>query len=384
MKIVADQQIPLVQDAFAGIGEIIACDNRQIDQNILADADVLLVRSVTSVDEKLLEHSPVKFVGTATSGIDHIDIDYLYNRNISLATAHGCNAQAVVEYVLSSLFVLAKLAKINPFDKTVGIIGCGKTGSRLLNALRAIDIECVVNDPPLKEKTGDDLYIELADTLAADIISLHVPLITHGQYPTRHLVNKGFLDKLQPNAILINTSRGGVIYEEELQNFISNHINLAVALDVWENEPDIKQELLAKVTIGTPHIAGYSVDAKITATKMLYTEFCQFFNLHQTWEPPADYLNMGKIQISIDGGMSDQDAIQLAVLSHFDVRNDADRMHRLLNTEPVKTAYNFEVLRRNYPARRDFPATTIILPATKTRLAATFRQLGFNIMDIYT
>ena len=199
MKIVVDDQIPLVQEAFSGFGEIVVCDGRQIDRGILKNADVLIVRSVTHVNAELLDQCPVNFVGSATSGVDHIDLDYLDSRNIEFASAHGSNAQSVVEYVLSSLFVLAQQYAFNLFDKTVGIIGCGKVGSRLLDALQSLDIKCIVNDPPLQEKTGDKRFSDLENALSADIITLHVPLTEDGNYPTRYLVNRKFLKKIRSN-----------------------------------------------------------------------------------------------------------------------------------------------------------------------------------------
>ena len=380
MKIVADHQIPLVHEAFSPFGEIIVCDGRLIDRESIADADVLIVRSVTRVNAELLDQSPIKFVGSATSGVDHVDQCFLDSRNIAFASAHGSNAQSVVEYVLSSLFVLAQQNTFNLFDKTVGIIGCGKVGSRLLDVLRTLDIKCIVNDPPLQEKSGDKWFSDLEETLYADIITLHIPLTEHGKYPTRYMVNNEFLKNLQANTILFNTSRGEVINEKTLQEHIDINDRFDVVLDVWEHEPDINLELLKKVKIGTPHIAGYSIDAKIRATEILYTEFCRHFELQPVWHPAERYMKMGQLQIRIDSGISDQDAIQLAVLSHFDVRSDAAGLRRALEIDQEKTGYYFDELRKNYPVRREFSATTVNISATRTRLVTVLQRLGFNII----
>ena len=378
MKIVVDHQIPLVQEAFSAYGELVVCDGRRINHGNLTDADALIVRSVTRVNAELLDQCPVKFVGSATSGVDHIDLEYLDSRKIAFSSAHGSNAQSVVEYVLSSLFVLAQQNAINLFDKSVGIIGCGKVGSRLQSVLHALAIECIVNDPPLQDKTGDNRFADLEEILSTDIITLHVPLTGDGNYPTRYLVNREFLKNIRSNAILINTSRGGVIDEKILQEHMDNNDRFNVVLDVWEHEPDINLELLTKVIIGTPHIAGYSMDAKIRATNMLYSEFCRHFELQPTWQPDKRYMKLGQLQIRIDSGMADQDVIQLAVLSHFDVRSDAAGLRRSLEINQGKAGYYFDELRKNYPVRREFSATTVQLSSTRRNLAMTLQQLGFN------
>lgn len=380
MKIVADQQIPFIQEAFSGFGEIIFFDGRKIDCADLNDADALLVRSVTNVDAALLNKSPVRFVGTATSGVDHIDLDYLASRDITFVSAHGSNAQSVVEYVLSSLFVLADMKTFDLFSKSVGIIGCGKVGSRLQNALEVLGTRCIVNDPPLQEQSGDNRFSDLEETLATDIITLHVPLTCSGNYPTRHMVNTQFLDHIPSNAILINTSRGGIIDEETIQVYLDDNKDFSVVLDVWEHEPEINLELLARAAIGTPHIAGYSLDAKIRATEMLYSEFCRYFELQAAWQPAGNAIKPGQLRISIDPDTSDKDAIQLVVLSHYDVRSDAAGLRRSLEINHGKAGYYFDELRKKYPVRREFSATTVILPAGRPGLAGVLQHLGFNIV----
>ena len=380
MKIVADQQIPYVHEVFSTFGEILLCEGRKINRAVLTDSDVLLIRSVTNVNAELLDQSPVKFVGSATSGVDHVDLDYLASRDIAFASAHGSNARSVVEYVLSSLFVLAEQCEFNPFCKSVGIIGCGKVGSRLHDALGVLGMECIVNDPPLQEKTGNNRFSELEQILSMDIITLHVPLTSDGNYPTRHMVNWNFLNNIRSDAILINTSRGGVIHEKTLLEYLDNNDGFRIVLDVWEHEPEINLELLARATIGTPHIAGYSMDAKIRATEMLFTEFCNHFELQPLWQPPERIRKLGQLHIRIDPDMTDEEAIQLAVLSHFDVRSDAVGLRRSLEIDHGKTGYYFDELRKHYPVRREFSATTINLSSTRTDLAGTLQKLGFNIV----
>jgi erythronate-4-phosphate dehydrogenase len=201
LKIVADQQITLAKEVFSQFGEVELVNGRSIDQDTVQDADVLLVRSVTKVNQALLNNSKVSFVASATSGIDHIDTDYLKKSNISFSHAPGSNARSVAEYVLSSLLVLSEQQGSNLADKTIGIIGCGQVGSRVKRFMEVLGVKCLINDPPLaRQIAGQDPnhdFVELEEIYQADIITLHVPLIMDGEYPTHQLVNGAFLEKLK-------------------------------------------------------------------------------------------------------------------------------------------------------------------------------------------
>lgn len=379
MKIIADRQIPFVEPAFSTLGEVVLCEGRKITPEIVADADILLVRSVTPVSAGLLEGSPVRFVASATSGIDHVDLEYLKTAEISFAAAQGSNAQAVVEYVLSSLLVLAGQQGFDLQSKTAGIIGCGQVGSRLRSSLTTLGIECLVNDPPLKHSSGGPGYCDLSAIMTADIISLHAPLTDSGLYPTRSLVNETFLAGMKADAILINTSRGGVVNEGALKAHIRRHPGFSVVMDVWEYEPQIDLELLSLVDIGTPHIAGYSTDAKLRATEMIYAAACDFLGRQHAWQPGSEVLDRARQHIRLDTEMSDAEAVQLAIPSHYDVRSDAAALRRALEIDRQKTGYYFDELRKNYPVRREFPATTLELSSANPARARLFEELGFNV-----
>ena len=322
MKLIADAQIPRIEPVFAGIGEILVCESSQITPALVRDADVLLVRSVTRVNAELLDNSKVRFVASATSGIDHIDTAYLEKKSIGFASAHGCNAGAVAEYVLSALCGLSEEYGYLLRDKTMGIIGCGCIGSRLLEMATTLGMECIVNDPPLADKTGNKLYRPVSDIFDADIISLHVPYLSGSAYPTHHLVDSNFLEKLKPGCILVNTSRGGVVCESSLKRYMQEK-NLCVTLDVWENEPDFDQELLFSVSNGTPHIAGYSLDAKLRATSMIYNAMCEYFELQLEQQSLDGSCMQGSSVIELDDtGDNTGKAVSQVVLTHYDVRND--------------------------------------------------------------
>ncbi len=389
MKIIADQQISYVAQAFSELAEVTLCNGREITAESIHEADVLLVRSVTPIDANLLEGSQVKFVASATSGQNHIDSDYLQRNNIGFADAKGSNARSVAEYVLSSLFVLADQHDFKLKEKTVGVIGCGEVGSRVVELLETMGVQTIMNDPPLKDAPGNDIhennvstgeqYCDLQEVLLADIITLHVPLTEDGSYPTQQMVNSGFLDKLNDDVILLNTSRGSVIDEVALRAHIESHHNMKVVLDVWENEPDIDTDLLTHTSIGTPHIAGYSIDAKLRATEMIFRSMCEFFKLNAVWQAAIELPNDNMPELNMNVDVDDEDAIQMAILTSYDVRGDSAALRCLPEINIEQRGRFFDELRENYPVRREFTATAIRLPEDKKILAKKLRQMGFIV-----
>lgn len=389
MKIIADQQIPNVTQAFSGFADVTLCHGRDITADRIEDADVLLVRSITAVNSDLLEGSQVKYVATATSGVDHIDLEYLQQNNIEFAHAKGSNAQSVAEYILSSLFVLADQHDFKLKDKTIGVIGCGKVGSRVVDMLEIIGVRCIMNDPPLKDALGKDAlgndqsagerYCDLEELLSADIITLHVPLTENGPYPTQELVDADFLVKLNDDVILINTARGGVIDELALKKHLDSHTEMKIVLDVWEGEPDIDIDLLSRIEIGTPHIAGYSTDAKYRASEMVFHAICDFYKLDITWQSKTKIPETDLPELSFSPVMSDEDTIQMAVLASYDIRSDAASLRRLPEITIQQRGHYFDELRKNYPLRREFSSTVIKLSHGQNILAEKLRKLGFNV-----
>jgi erythronate-4-phosphate dehydrogenase len=148
MKIIADANIPFVKQAFADLGEVTTVAGRRLSPDDVRDAEILIVRSVTQVNRDLLENSKVRFVGTATIGTDHVDLDYLQQNHIGFASAPGSNAISASEYVISAILAMSRKQQFRVTDKTVGIIGCGNVGSRVLARLQALGVQCLVYDPP--------------------------------------------------------------------------------------------------------------------------------------------------------------------------------------------------------------------------------------------
>ncbi|MCG8378811.1 MAG: 4-phosphoerythronate dehydrogenase [Proteobacteria bacterium] len=373
LSIVADQQILFAKEAFSTFGDVSLVDGRSIDRQTIKDSDVLLVRSVTPVNESLLKNSEIRFVGSATSGIDHVDQDYLKKSDIQFVYAPGSNARSVAEYVLSALFAVAELNDFALTDKTVGIIGHGQVGSRLSHFLNILGIKCLLNDPPLAELDSDNIYQDLEEVLTADIVTLHVPLVTDGPYPTRQLVNNEFLAKLKSDVILINTSRGEVINENTLLDFKMHNPDSTLILDVWCNEPGINRKLLKETLIATPHIAGYSLDGKLKATHMLVDSLQQFLN--NNIEIPRNNLpEPAHIKLELGEG-----SIQCAVMQSYDIRSDAVGLRNLFTLEENERDSYFDNLRKHYPNRREFKVHTIKSQMHNMEMETKLEQLGFNV-----
>ena len=273
----ADDKIPYIAEFFTPCDSIIMLPGESIAHHDLIDADILLTRTVTKINAHLLNNTSVKFVGTATTGTDHIETDWLTQQSIFLATAAGANSQAVFEYVSDCIAVLQKKNYLTGSTLTAGIIGFGRIGRLVADLLQALGFNVIIYDPLLTEKLRYH-FVSLDELIAyADLISIHTPLTKTGLFPTYHMINEILLKKIKSSAVLINTSRGSVIDQQALLN----HKNITLCLDVWEHEPKISLELLNKVIIGTPHIAGYSMEAKYRATEMIYESAAQFFG----WDP---------------------------------------------------------------------------------------------------
>ncbi len=376
MKFIADKAIPYVNEAFSSLGEVHLLPAIEITPAKLKDATGLLVRTTTKITPTLLNGSAVRFVGTATIGTDHIDLQYLADKQIRLSSAPGCNATAVAEYILTALFTLEQKTGVSVRNCTLGIVGAGNTGSALKMKAEAIGIQCLLNDPPLAEKSSDTQFSHL-DEIAqkADIISIHVPLTHSGKHPTFHLVNEHLLNQLKPGTIIINTSRGETLDSQALKAN-QNRIGPTI-LDVWENEPNIDPELLHKVDIATPHIAGYSLEGKIRATEMIYRAACDFFEATASWKSSDALAPYGfpDLILQNDGLFPEH-----AILQAYNIWDD-DRRLRLFPSQEKSGEY-FASLRNNYQFRREFSSFRI---KTGQEFSWPDRQLlsgvGFNISN---
>lgn len=377
MKIVADENIPLLKRFFGDVGELLAKPGREITADDVASADILLVRSVTKVDASLLNGSAVRFVGSCTAGCDHIDTDYLAQNNIRFSNAPGANANSVVEYVLSCVSILADTHDLDYRHTSVGIVGCGNVGSLLDKKLRKIGVKTCVYDPLIEDEARAPSSLD--EVLACDVISLHVPLTTEGPHPTHYMIDTAQLSALQPHQILINSSRGGVVCEAALKARLLEKDAPTVILDVWENEPAIDTALASLVYIGTPHIAGYSFDGKVAGTEMIYKSLCQYLGLPSR-HSVGQFLEEPPLSRMCFTSNADTDwCLHTAIRACFDVRHDHGQLMRILKGAPEARAAGFDGLRKNYRCRREFSGVKIQLKQGDSELFSRFKSLGFNL-----
>jgi erythronate-4-phosphate dehydrogenase len=371
MKIICDDKIPFLKGVLEPYAEVIYLPGNKISNPDVIDADALIVRTRTMCNAQLLEGSSVKFIGTATIGYDHIDTHWLSENNIAWQNAPGCNANSVVQYVAAALQLLQTEKKADLNKLTIGIIGAGNVGSRVAHLATSLGIKTLVNDPPRErvEKTG---FVSLERIFKeADILTFHTPLIREGIDKTYHLFNPSVLSQLKPGVIVINTSRGEVTETNALLNGIESGIISNLILDVWENEPNLNLKLLEKTFIGTPHIAGYSVDGKANGTAMIVQALSRTFNLPlNNWVPDSLPQPLHPL-ITIDNTkLPSHEVIAQAILHTYPLLND----HHHLLISPQK----FEEQRGSYPHRREFGAYTVLLQNEDKALLATLKKIGFN------
>jgi erythronate-4-phosphate dehydrogenase len=382
-RIVADKNIPQVKEMYSSLGELTILDGHSIDAAAVRDADILLVRSVTVVDHKLLEGSRVRFVGTATIGTDHIDLNYLKKQEIGFASAPGSNAQSVAEYVLAGLLVLGERLGFSLKEKTLGVVGVGNVGRKVVRLAKAMGMTVLLNDPPLEREATDpaaQIFVPLDRLLEADITTLHVPLTLNGIDATVHLFDEFRISRMKKGSILVNSSRGKVVETQDLRKALeSKHLSAAI-LDVWEHEPAIDVEVLHRVMIGTPHIAGYSFDGKINGAGMIYHAVCRYFNFSPVWDRDEILREPTPGRIVLDSVDGSVDKIVRGVIRKcYDIEQDDARLREMLPLSETDRKNHFKKLRAEYPKRREFAATTIVVPRQQQRFIDLFSALGFTV-----
>ena len=389
MRVLADENIPLVEDAFGTLGTVRTLSGRAIEPADVRDVDVLLVRSVTPVGADLLDGSAVQFVGSATIGTDHVDERYLREQGIAFAHAPASNADSVADYVMAALLRLAVRRQTTLRGKTIGVVGCGNIGSRLARRLPALGLDVLKNDPPLAgeaEAAGEPHnFVPLDRVLnVADIITLHVPLTREGSHPTHHLFDAATILKMKPDAWLLNTSRGPVVDNEELKAIVHGGYLGAVALDVWENEPTPDPDLLRRVDLATPHIAGYAYDGKVRGTTMLYEALCDHIGVPAGWSPeqalqPEDGHPL--VATPPDPALPETEALDHVVRSMYAIRADDARLRATLDAPPDERGAAFSRLRKEYPRRREFSRFVLPAGAIPAALETPLRD-GLNISPV--
>jgi len=374
-KIVIDDAVPYAQEIFAHLGNITCIPGREISKATVQDADALIVRSRTQVNSTLLDDSNVKFVGSTVVGLDHVDQAYLSRKGIHFYSAQGCNTNSVAEFIITVLFDLAEAFNFDLSTKTLGIIGVGNVGSRLYDKAEKLGVKCVLNDPPKLQKHPEleqqHNYVSLEECLKADIISVHTPLTTDGEFPTRDLISAERLKNIRPDQIIINAARGGIINEA---GWIET-TTFANVIDCWENEPYINESLYKKAWIATPHIAGHSLDAKVAGSTMVYTELCKFWNINEqnNWQKALPH-TPEIIEIK------KANSLQKNLKSLFDQTHNIFNDDRSIRNNDIEIVHKkYENYRRNFPIYREWHQHRVYKTQDQT-LNNLLNSLGFKII----
>jgi erythronate-4-phosphate dehydrogenase len=379
IQIVADAAIPFAQDAFSRLGTVIPIPGRQIDAAAVRDADALVVRTITPVGESLLAGSRVRFVGTATIGFDHVDVGYLQRAGIGFATAAGCNATSVAEYVITALLQLAVWRGWSLGDKTLGVIGVGNCGSRVVPRAEALGMTVLQNDPPLARQTGERRFRPIEELLEhADVLTYHVPLSREGPDATFHMIDANAIGRMKAGAVVLNASRGPVHDTAALTQALADGRLAGAVVDTWEDEPNIDLGLLERVFLGTPHVAGYSRDGKAGGTAMMFEALRGHFGVEACWDPQSVLPPPPHPQIEVAAGRRpDEDVLAEVTATVYDIRRDDAALRRIAGQPAERRGACFDRLRAEYPVRREFRFTTVHCPDGGDTLRAKLQGLGF-------
>ena len=343
MRILIDDKIPYISGFAEQVGEIFYKNGGSITAEDVRNMDALIIRTRTHCDASLLKDSQVKFIATATIGFDHIDTQYLAKKGIEWTNCPGCNAASVGQYITCSLLLLEEAGHIHLSNCTVGIVGVGHVGTQVEAAVRRLGCRVLLCDPPRADKEGKEKFSTLEEVMSqADVITFHTPLTRNGDHPTYHLADASFFEHLPKCPVIINSARGEVVSNSALKAALKNQKIRTAIVDTWENEPNIDLELLDKVFLGTPHIAGYSADGKACGSRMALSAVARFFGKpdHFEIQPPALPTDFSYYPEDTNPTRPADSPLRL-----YNPRRDSDA----LKTHPEQ----FEYLRGHYPLRRE-------------------------------
>ena len=382
MNIVCAESVLAAEAAFKSVGNCIILPDNKIDRSSLLGADALIIRSKTKVDNRLLQDSNVRFIGSATAGKDHIDTRWLEENKIAWSVATGCNANSVSEYVITSLLHLAKKNSFKLKNKTIGIIGCGNVGRAVIKKSHVLGMKVLQNDPIRATEEKDFPHIPLESMLPeCDIVSIHTPLTKNVAWPTENLANYEFFENLKPGAIFINTSRGEVCnYNVWLQSQNQRHLSGSI-IDVWESEPNLNPDHITASSISTAHIAGHSLEGKLNGTIACYDALCSAFKIEKKWDKNLNIKEFDLLHIKLDYNNFHNEE---ALISHiteicYPIVKDDKKLRSTADLDDIERAIYFERIRKNYPLRREFNTFQLTIQNIPDHAEHTLSELGFKI-----
>lgn len=381
MNIVCASSLAMGREVFSTLGRVRVLPEREIDRAAIQDADALVVRSKVRVDAALLEGSRVSFVATATAGTDHVDLAYLEERGIAWASAPGCNANSVAEYIVTALFALAARHGGVLEGRTVAVVGVGHVGRRVADFARALGLRVVMNDPPRAMTEPGGGFLPLEEILPrADIVTLHVPLEAGGPFPTRGMVDCRFLSMVKPGCTFINASRGEVVDEDALLLAMDQGVVSRSVLDVFATEPRLRVDVARRADLVTPHIAGYSWEGRVKGTLMCYDAACRFFERVPEWRPGGDH-GAPRGHLDADAaGRTAEDVLSELCRRACPIESDDRALRAGLVEDDIERGRHFQKLRMQYPERYEFPAWNVRLRGADPGIRARVHALGFRVV----
>ncbi len=373
MRTLADSRVSYAAEAYAQFGEVTLFE-LPLDPELTRDVDILIMRSDLRIDGELLALCTPRFLGCPTVGTDHVDFDYLRREGIEFAHAPGCNSDAVKEYVMAAILLLAVREGRRLSDITLGVVGVGRIGNRVARAVQALGMKVFLNDPPRARLEPDFDSLPLDELMDVDLLTLHVPLNPEGRDRTLHLFDRERLGRLRRGTILINTCRGPVVDNAALGYELEKG-RLKAVLDIWENEPKIDIELLERVEIGTAHVAGQTIEARVRGADTVYRSCCRYLGVEPRWSPPV-LSQPGRIRPPAHK-IEFEEALNTLVRGAYDIEDDDRKLRGLAPFPELERIERFHKLRRT-GVHREFSSFGVDLPPGHP-LADACRALGFRV-----
>lgn len=337
----------------------------------LEKVHAFLVRTTNEINEETLPDIPpsLSFIGTASAGSDHVDIDYLGKQGITFTNAPGCNARSVAEYVATALLLWSETKKENLTEYSVGIVGVGHVGTQVQRLLDKIGITCVSYDPPREIRESSFRSASLEEVLDTDILTFHTPLNREGDYPTYHWMDD---EKLSNRSfkLVLNTSRGGVIEEKSLLKAMQDGAVGDIIIDTWEHEPDFNLGIAEQSFLKTPHIAGYSKQAKDNATRIVVHAMLNYFDI------PTKQNKNGQLSRMIQADINSYESFSDLLTTLHPIREYETELEKIIADHPDERGKHFNKLRAKHPLRQEFTQT--YLPTAYFKRFPVLHKLGFS------
>ncbi len=382
MRILADENMPAVAELFGDRAtSIVRAPGRAITTRQLEQVDALLVRSITPVTPQLLKGTPVRFVGSATIGTDHVDLNGLAAAGVSFAHAPGCNADSVVDYVLAALCERFSDQPEQLIRQRIAVVGAGEVGGRLVSRLRAIGLSVVVHDPPRQMAgTGpavslsSDDFVSLKAAFECDIVCCHTPLTDSGPYRTDGLVTPELIRGLPQGALVLNAGRGRVTPTPVIRQAMRERPDVQWVVDVWDPEPGVPEDLLHRVRLATGHIAGYALDGRIRGSWMLLRALGDWAGWPEAPPLSAFLPAPDRVTVPPQKHLSVWSELVAAVCRAYSVRGDHERFVAMMDAEGPGA---FDPYRKNYPERREF--SQLILSGSSDAARSLIVKAGLRV-----